>query len=268
MSPWVRESSYSISLHDTQVRERAPSRAHHQAGAPQHRQEALAARSPAGGGGRPPRRRAPRVTRGSPGRGRGRVCAGGRRPTGGAAAGGEGGAGAGAHCRCPSGPGRDARLPATPAMTITEPTTRMSISNPCYNDSPLFWPPCHMLGKCGRDYCPYFTDKETEARPPGEIKVGCGRGSPGARAPGAGRLRGSRTEPRERTAGGKPRSWGLGGSLDAGGRLQEEPGGREEGDAVAEPLPGPRGLHAGWRVPGTFRLASSALRCSTRRSPR
>lgn len=150
MSPWVRESSYSISLHDTQVRERAPSRAHHQAGAPQHRQEALAARSLAGGGGRPPRRRAPRVTRGSPGWGRGRDCGGGRRPTGGAAAGGEGGAGAGAHCRCPSGPGRDARLPATPAMTITEPTTRMSISNQCYNDSPLFWPPCHMLGKCGR----------------------------------------------------------------------------------------------------------------------
>lgn len=185
MSPWVRESSYSISLHDAQVRERAPSRAHHQAGAPQHRQEALAARSPAGGGGRPPRCRAPRVTRGSPGWGRGRDCGGGRRPTGGAAAGGEGGAGAGAHCRCPSGPGRDARLPATPAMTITEPTTRMSISNQCYNDSPLFWPPCHMLGKCGRDYCPYFMDKETEARPPGEIKVGCGRGSPGARAPGA-----------------------------------------------------------------------------------
>lgn len=38
-------------------------------------------------------------------------------------------------------------------------------------ESPLFWLPCHVLGKCGRDYCPYFTDKETEALSPAEVKV-------------------------------------------------------------------------------------------------
>lgn len=73
---------------------------------------------------------------------------------------GEGGAGAGARSPSLSNPGGNALLPSTTTMTITVPTSRMLISNQCYNGISFFWSPCHVLGKCGRDYCPYFTDKK------------------------------------------------------------------------------------------------------------
>lgn len=31
-------------------------------------------------------------------------------------------------------------------------------------DSPLSWSLCPVLGKCGRNYCPYFTDEKTAAQ--------------------------------------------------------------------------------------------------------
>lgn len=151
-------------------------------------------------------------------------------------------------------------------------------------EPPLSRPLGLVLGKCGREYCPLLLRRRRKRW--GQRKVACddlvsrrkdrGRGTRaergeagGGRTPEEGGCWDAGKSPRRRPCGrnlcpgARSGSWG-----DAGGAPAEGTrawGGEGCGGGAAPVAAWPR---ARWRVPRTFRLASSAPRSPTRRSPR